>query len=345
MAALEAAAGGGSQRVGASHAHAAIDRFVLNQTLLTDPHRPSSPSSSSSNGGSGSLFVLALFHCSLCAFMLGWHVHEKAVLVPALLLALLAPGDPRCGASPAAGHHRHLLTWWTLSSACHTHQTTAHLAFWLSTVGHAALLPLFPPLTADALTAYLLLQAHMLVAWLLTQAAHPHDEAALRWPWHERLYFLGLQFVLVFTLLLHPWLLADRFPFLARLACSIYCGVGLVAVWLRSYQLLWEAGDEEGETVTGGSVFAAASVPSKKKGAKPVAAAAAAAREKKQEAESAKPKTPEKRAAAATGKGKGSKGASKAKAKPEPAAVADDEGPQRRSRRLEGKGKPKGKAK
>lgn len=43
-------------------------------------------------------FVLALFHCSLGAFMLGWHVHEKAIIAPALLLALIAPTDARCGA-------------------------------------------------------------------------------------------------------------------------------------------------------------------------------------------------------------------------------------------------------
>lgn len=104
-------------------------------------------------------------------------------------------------------------------------------------------MPLFPPCTADALAAYLLLQAHTLLAWLLTTATHP---AALQWPWVETLYFVGLQCTLLFALIVHPLLLAVRLPFLARMACSVYCAVGLLAVWARSYQLLWS---EEGEAV------------------------------------------------------------------------------------------------
>jgi ALG6, ALG8 glycosyltransferase family len=55
-------------------------------------------------------------YCALCAFMVGWHVHEKAVLTALLPLCILAP----------------------------TSQLARHLYVVLSTAGMYALLPLLP---------------------------------------------------------------------------------------------------------------------------------------------------------------------------------------------------------
>lgn len=194
---------------------------------------------------------------------------------------------------------------------------TAHLAFWLAAIGHASLLPLLPPLTADALTAYFLIQAHTLLTWALTAAAHPN--AALQWPWYETAFFVGLQATLLFVLLIHPWLLAARFPFLARMLCSVYCAVGIAAVWLRSYWLLFA---EEGRSDT---VVVAI------KGRKSVGKAAAAPAAVEEEEEQEETKSSKKRAGPAAAR----------KAKPQ---VEEEEAPapQRRSRRLrEGKEKAK----
>lgn len=41
--------------------------------------------------------VYGLFQSSLCAYMFGWHVHEKALIVSLVLLALVAVEHPRYG--------------------------------------------------------------------------------------------------------------------------------------------------------------------------------------------------------------------------------------------------------
>jgi len=85
------------------------------------------------------LFLYSLFQTSLCGFMLGWHVHEKAVLVPVFLCGVLALSYRERGYGKTY--------------------------FLLSCVGYASLLPLFPPLSSDALTAFLLIHLHLLGAW------------------------------------------------------------------------------------------------------------------------------------------------------------------------------------
>ena len=160
----------------------------------------------------------------------------------------------------------------------HTHTyTSARLFFWLSSVGHASLLPLFPPLTADALTALLLIEAHLAISCLLLQ--RHHRGAALTWPWYDRLYLLGLQLVLLLVAWVHPYLLADRWPFLARMASSAYCALGLVGVWARSYQLLWLHDEEEkveGKSAGGGGGGSSSSKAPKAAAAAPAPAPAPA---------------------------------------------------------------------
>jgi hypothetical protein len=44
-------------------------------------------------------FVYAAFQVSFCAYMFGWHVHEKAILTSILLLTPLALEDEQHGRS------------------------------------------------------------------------------------------------------------------------------------------------------------------------------------------------------------------------------------------------------
>jgi hypothetical protein len=47
-------------------------------------------------GRGGRVFIAALVQCSLCFFMFSWHVHEKAVLMPILLLTYRLPCTYLC---------------------------------------------------------------------------------------------------------------------------------------------------------------------------------------------------------------------------------------------------------
>ncbi|GAB5036292.1 dolichyl pyrophosphate glc1man9 c2 alpha-glucosyltransferase [Nannochloropsis oceanica] len=167
-------------------------------------------------------FLVVLFQTSLCGFMLGWHVHEKAVLVPVLLSGVLALSyqDRRYG----------------------------RMFYYLSCIGHASLLPLFPPLTADALTAFMLIQVHVVGAWVLLEGeglVGGRREGG----WVEGAYLVGVEAMLWMVAVGHPLVGAERFPFGARLLSSVYCGVGMVGVWLWSFRLLVVEGEgeEEGE--------------------------------------------------------------------------------------------------
>ena len=206
--------------------------------LWTYPFSSFSVSHNSNSKKKGAFFfVYTLFQTSLCAFMFGWHVHEKAVLVPVLLLALLAPADPRF----------------------------ARLFFWLSTIGHASLLPLFPPLMPEALMAWGLVQVHVCVCvyllgkeGLLVSGDGEEEEeegetgsVVSMFAWPEWVYLVGLEGVLLFVLVVHPLLLVERLPFLARMVSSVYCSVGMVVLWAWSYRLMalvaQEAEEEEEE--------------------------------------------------------------------------------------------------
>jgi alpha-1,3-glucosyltransferase len=192
-------------------------------------------------------FLLGLFQTGLSAFMLGYHVHEKAVLVPVMVGALLA--------------------------CSYNRSSYGRLFFWLSTIGYASLLPLFPPLSPDSLTAFLLIHLHALGSWfglgkegLLGGEGGGEGAFSLL----ESLYLAGLECMLWTVAVIHPLFAQDRFPFGACLVSSVYCSTGMVGVWAESYRLLWqehqEGGDEGGEEGGKGRVGRAESTSGRRGG-------------------------------------------------------------------------------
>ncbi|KAL1496741.1 hypothetical protein AB1Y20_014332 [Prymnesium parvum] len=147
----------------------------------------------------------AAVYCGLAAFLCGYHVHEKAILPPLLVLSAISPpADPT-----ARGVH-------------------ARLLLLLSTAGHYALLPLLHQPAEYTLSRALLL-AYFAAAW-----------AALTPPslrWHDRLYLAGFVPLELFVSFVHPLLLSPRLPFLPLLATSLYCSLGVHMSMLLAYRL------------------------------------------------------------------------------------------------------------
>lgn len=151
-------------------------------------------------------FAAAAACCGLAAFLAGWHVHEKALLPPLLLLLPLRPA--------------------TLPTA----QLHARLLLLLSAAAHYALLPLlYRPteyLIARAATALYAAAAALALRARLRRLGAP-AAAPLGLRWHEAAYLAGFVPLEAFCAALHPALVAPRLPFLPLLCTSVYCALGV----------------------------------------------------------------------------------------------------------------------
>ena len=159
-------------------------------------------------------FAAGVACCGLAAFAFGYHVHEKAVLPPLLILSVLTPPAP---SAAAALHARALLL--------------------LTSAGHYALLPLlFEP--AEWSVARLLLLAHL---WATAEALRQrfgNQHVGLHGL--ERAYLWGFVLLEAFTSAAHPLLLAPQLPFLPLLLTSVYCALGVLHATGLTYLLWWE---------------------------------------------------------------------------------------------------------
>lgn len=134
----------------------------------------------------------------MCFFLFGFHVHEKAILMAAVPLSLVAFSDP----------------------------LLARPAFFINTVGSYSLFPLlFQP--AEVPLKLLVFVAHTLVAY----AAYGQAVTGL----FERLYLCGLGGVFAFAEVIHPIWISPRLVFSPLLLTSVYCSLGIVYAWLLLY--------------------------------------------------------------------------------------------------------------
>ena len=160
----------------------------------------------------------AVAHVALCAFMFGWHVHEKFILVtlvPLTFAAVVSVADER--------------RWRVLTAA-----------------GGASLLPLLQPASPlDRMAATLLVAVLWLVSALLvrrsrlaTTNASPPTRRRHSALWCDAvidLYCAGALVALpVYVHVAHPLLFPDRLPFLPLLVTSMYCAVGIAVAFVAA---------------------------------------------------------------------------------------------------------------
>ncbi len=151
-------------------------------------------------------FAPAVAYSGLAAFCAGYHVHEKALLPPLLVLTCLAP---RPGSAAARTHARLLAI--------------------LSPVAVYSLLPLLHRPAEWALSRATLL-AHLaaLLGVLRARArsAGGGGGAGLGLRGWEVGYLLGFAPLELLVSAAHPLLIAPRLPFLPLMATSVYCALG-----------------------------------------------------------------------------------------------------------------------
>lgn len=148
-------------------------------------------------------FLEAVVCTSFCAFMLAYHVHEKAILTVLMPLALLVEPSPK-------GEYHNLLFW--------------HVSLW----GLLGLFPLLfrPVELAFKLCSYLCYMGS--VAWLLRTPPH----------WMEDVTYGTCGMVALVIGLLEIVPIQGKWEFLPLMATSLACAFGLLGCWGVTFWLL-----------------------------------------------------------------------------------------------------------
>lgn len=159
-------------------------------------------------------FAPAVAYCGIAAYAFGYHVHEKALLPPLLILTSLSP--PPRGSAASRVHARLLILF--------------------SSAGHYALLPLLHA-PAEWAVARLVPIAYLCALMLVLRARLGVSSVELR-VW-ETGYLVGFMPLDTFCSFVHPLLLAPRMAFLPLMITSVYCALGVMYCGALSYQL-WQ---------------------------------------------------------------------------------------------------------
>ena len=156
-------------------------------------------------------FAAALCCCGFAAFLCGWHVHEKAILPPLVVLSALDPKD----SSLSKLHGRLLILF--------------------SSVAHYSLLPLlFQP------AEYLLARSMCLsYFFLLVHWAQRKNGGKTHLRKFESIYLCGFIGIELFVVVLHPLFLAPKLAFLPLLIISIYSAIGVHYSTILAYKFWW----------------------------------------------------------------------------------------------------------
>ncbi|KAI3428699.1 hypothetical protein D9Q98_007523 [Chlorella vulgaris] len=178
-------------------------------------------------------FPAAVLYCTFCSFMLGYHVHEKAVLMISVPMGVLAAAGLMPGSRAEA-----------LSDF-----------LFLNTVGCYSLFPLLFGAEEYPIKVLLLATFTVVSGTWLPQLPLEGDGGGKRGsrakkggkaakgrpllPRHERLYLWGLVAVEVATSWVLPPLLKQRLPFLPLMAVSLYCSLGMMYCWVKLGLRCW----------------------------------------------------------------------------------------------------------
>jgi alpha-1,3-glucosyltransferase len=159
----------------------------------------------------------ATVYCSLSVFMLGYHVHEKALLIPTVILALMSSDSPN----------------------------DAHLYVMLSMVCTHAQLPLFPNISELALKLFLFVSYAIMTVSLLGDEVIPKK----RKEWRVLLVLHGM--MITFREILHPVAtvglfgtglqrFAVKYEFIPLMLTSIFNAVLLLPCWRQALENVYE---------------------------------------------------------------------------------------------------------
>lgn len=155
-------------------------------------------------------FVRCLVICGLSAFLFGWHVHEKAILMSIIPLSLTA------------------VIW----------QKEAQLFTILSVCGHYSLHPLLFK-DFEVPLKFLLFCLHCLYSFSNLSFLFDEERKKTKLPLLnivESAYVLGFFFLFLAEILLFPLCnLHKRLPFLGLLLTSCYCALGVLYCWVKYY--------------------------------------------------------------------------------------------------------------
>lgn len=156
------------------------------------------------------LLIRSMVFASFTAFMLGYHVHEKAILIPWMLQTLTAVNSP----------------------------ADASLFMLLSAAGSVSLFPLLPGPFECAIKMILTLVYVFVARYYLL-----HTQLNRMATWAKialNLILFALMVTAVYTEMVHDWLLQGRLPFLPLMMTSVVCAAVLVLAWILSwYNLCW----------------------------------------------------------------------------------------------------------
>ncbi|CAH1778366.1 unnamed protein product [Owenia fusiformis] len=148
-------------------------------------------------------FVKCLTLCALGAYLFGWHVHEKAIIIVIIPLSLLALDGEKYG----------------------------RIFLLMSTVGHFSLLPLIFT-KAETPIKICMLVAYQGFAFISLNKYYNRKSQGFSLPLLnklESLYTLGLVPLLLYTECVHRLIgLQQRLPFLPLMMTSVYCAIGVV---------------------------------------------------------------------------------------------------------------------
>lgn len=156
-------------------------------------------------------FVRCLVLCASTAFMFGWHVHEKAILMVIIPLTLMA------------------VVW----------RKEAQVYILLCIVGHYSLFPLlFTPFELPIKVLLLLIHSLYAVQNLsnLFDIKHNMTFTLPLLSKLESVYVLCLVLLFTYENVIHPLLgWKDKYPFLPLMLTSVYCAMGVLYCWVKYY--------------------------------------------------------------------------------------------------------------
>ena len=149
----------------------------------------------------------AVVYCSLCSFMFGYHVHEKAILMTLIPMAVgIVLLDEGQGRAPST--HRYLF---------------------LSLIGTYSLFPLLTGVE-EYLVKVGMLVGYMILAWILmadNDAARSWYPRGLEWAFAMG----GTVAVETYVSFLHTWMFGEAWPFIPLMLVSCYCAIGVTWTW------------------------------------------------------------------------------------------------------------------